>query len=263
MSESKRSTTGGRTAYAATTLVLAAGGPTALGFVGVSGPFWWLLLGGGIAAIVAAITMQTVQIYREYKRGISEEEERTEARQRFRDAFKPLAELTAQLPTHTYAERALLLKNVGQAATIALYMLISPQVKDVRANVFVLEGDPDRMRWLAHTGRGTTPRAFESGTARGDAALAFVERHEPALYPDLTASKPEGYEGSMADYETFISVPIWSEQGVHGMVTVDAPTKNTLTLGDQYLVELAAEHMATAFAIANMEPPPPTSGVAA
>lgn len=256
MSASKRSVLG-PTSYAATSLVLAAGGPTALGFLGVSGPFFWILLVGGIGAILAAIVMQTAQIYRGYKRGLSREEERTDALQRFRDAFKPLAELTAQLPAHSYAERSLLLQGVAQAATIALYMLISPHTKDVRANVFVLDGNPDRMTWLSHTGRGTTPRAFESGTARGDAALAFVERLEPAFYPDLTIDKPEGYEGSMSDYQTFVSVPIWSEQGVHGMVTVDAPVKNTLTVGDQHLVELAAEHMATAFAIANIEPPPP------
>lgn len=258
MSASNRSATQRRTAYAATTLVLATGGPTILSFVSAVGPFWALLLFPGIAAILAAVIMQVVQLHRDNKRLTSEDEQRTDARQRFRDAFKPLAEYTAQLPAHTYAERSLLLQSVAQAATIALYMLISPQVKDVRANVFVLEGAPDRMTWLSHTGRGTTPRAFESGTARGDAALAFVERHETAFYPDLSTDKPAGYEGTMTDYETFISVPIWSDQSVYGMVTVDAPLKNTLSIGDQYLVELVADHLATAFAVANMEPPPPT-----
>jgi hypothetical protein len=246
-----------RTSYAATTLVLATGGPTALGFVGAVGPFWALLLFPGIAAIVAAISMQIAQLYSENKRLRSEEEERTDARQRFRDAFKPIAELIAQLPAHTYAERSLLMKGIAQATTTALYMLISPQTKDVRANVFGLEANPDRMIWLAHTGRGTTPRPFMSGTERGDAALEFITRLEPVMYPDLTTHKPDGYEGSMADYETFISVPIWSDQSVYGMVTVDAPQKNSLTVGDRYLVELAAEHMATAFAVANMEPSAP------
>ncbi|WP_082488212.1 GAF domain-containing protein [Microbacterium sp. Leaf159] len=258
MSAAKRSATRRRTAYAATTLVLATGGPTMLGFVSAVGPFWALLLLPGIAAILAAAIMQIVQLHRDNKRLSSEEEQRTDARQRFRDAFKPLAEYTAKLPSHTYAERSLLLQNVAQAATISLYMLISPHIKDVRANVFVLDDNPDRMTWLSHTGRGTTPRAFESGTARGDAALAFVERHEPAFYPDLTTHRPDGYEGSMADYETFISVPIWAEGSVYGMVSVDAPLKNTLSIGDQYLVELVADHLATAFAVANMEPPPPS-----
>jgi len=62
----------------------------------------------------------------------------------------------------------------------------------------------------------------------------------------------------MADYETFISVPIWTEGSVYGMVSVDAPLKNSLSIGDQYLVELVADHLATAFAVANMEPPPPS-----
>lgn len=259
MSAASKPSTARRNAVAAVTLLLAAAGPTALGFVPSAGPFWALLLFPGIAAIITAVILQVAHVHREASRAAerdrSEAEERIEVRQQFRDALRPISELIAQLPALSYADRALRLQGIAQAATTGLYMLLSPHAKGVRANVFSLHDGPDRMTWLAHTGRGVTPRPFMSGTARGDAALEFVTRLEPVMYADLTAKRPAGYEGSMSDYETFIAVPVWTDESVYGMVTIDAPTKNTLTVGDQYLVELVAELMATAFAVAAIEPP--------
>ncbi len=121
-------------------------------------------------------------------------------------------------------------------------------------NVFTVTTEPTRMEWMAHLGRGTKPKPFLEGTARGDAAFRFLEAHTTAFYPDLGLDKPDGYQGSMSDYKTFISVPFWADMDVYGMVTIDAPTANTLTKGHQYLVEYAAELLAAAFAVANNEP---------
>lgn len=196
-----------------------------------------------------------MQVFRESRRTKSLETEREEMRRQIRDAFKPIPELIAQLPALGYGERAHQFQGIAQACATALYRLVSPHTEGVRANVFALEENPDRMEWLAHVGRGETPRPFVAGTLRGDSALAFIEQLKPVFYPNLTAERPEGYEGSMSDYQTFISVPVWSDQSVHGMVTIDSPVKTTLTAGDQYLVEIAAELMATAFVVANTEPP--------
>lgn len=249
------STPGRRAGTSVVTLLLAAAGPTLIGFTGAVGGFWALMLFGGIALILGAIAIQAVQVFRDSGRIKSVGAEREDMRRQIRDAMKPIPELIAQLPALGYGDRAQRLQGIAQACATALYMLVSPHAEGIRANVFVLEENPDRMEWVAHVGRGETPRPFIAGTPRGDSALAFITELKPVFYPDLTVKQPDGYEGSMSDYETFVSVPIWSDQAVYGMVTIDAPTKNALTVGDQYLVEVVAEMMATAFVVANTEPP--------
>ena len=248
-------TPGRRAGTSVLTLLLAAAGPTLIGFTGAVGALWALMLFGGIALILGAIAIQTLQVFRDGRRIKSVAAEREDMRREIRDALKPIPELIAQLPALGYGDRAQRLQGIAQACATALFMLVFPHADGVRANVFALEDEPDRMEWLAHVGRGATPRPFIAGTSRGDSALHFITELKPVFYPDLTANQPEGYEGSMSDYETFVSVPIWSDQAVYGMVTIDAPTKNTLTVGDQYLVEIVAEMMATAFVVANTEPP--------
>lgn len=253
-----------RAATSAVTLLLAAAGPTLMSFTAAVGPFWALMLFGGIALILGAIAIQVVQVFRDSQRIKSVTAERENMCRQVRDALKPIPELIAQLPALGYGDRTQRLQGIAQACATALYILVSPHAEGVRANVFALKEGPDRMEWLAHVGRGETPRPFIAGTHRGDSALAFLTELKPVFYPDLTAKQPKGYEGSMSDYETFVSVPIWSDQAVHGMVTIDSPTKNALTVGDQYLVEVVAEMIATAFVVANTGPPteplPPVGG---
>lgn len=213
-------TPGRRAGAAALSLLLAAAGPTLIGFTGMVGPFWALMLFGGIALILGAIAIQVVQVFRDSRRIKSIAAEREDMRREIRDALKPIPELIAQLPALGYGDRAHRLQGIAQACATALYMLVSPHAERVRANVFVLEEDPDRMEWVAHVGRGETPRPFIAGTPRGDSALAFITELKPVFYPDLTVKQPEGYEGSMSDYETFVSVPVWSDQAVYGMVTI-------------------------------------------
>ncbi len=137
-----------RKTYAAVTLLLGAGGSTVLGFVPMAGPFWVLLLFPGIAAVLAAIIMQVVHLHRELiraeNRDRSDVQERIEVRRQVRDALRPIPELIAQLPTLSYADRALRLQGIAQATTTALYMLTSPHADGVRANVFALESSPDQ-----------------------------------------------------------------------------------------------------------------------
>jgi hypothetical protein len=243
-----------RATVAAVTFIMAAAGPTLIGFTGAVGPFWAVMLFGGIALLLGAIAVQIAQVYKESKRTKTLDEERATLRREIRDALKPIPELIAQLPALGYGDRALRLQGIAQACAAALYMLVSPTATEVRAVVYTLAENPDRMVWLAHVGRGETPRPFTSGTPRGDAALDFITTLRPAFYPDLSRIRPPGYEGTMSGYETFISVPIWSDESVYGMVTIDSPLRRCLTIGDQYLVELVADLLATAFVVANTEP---------
>ncbi len=247
---------GRRAAVAATTLVAAAGGPILVGTAPSAGDAAPAVLAVGIAGILGAIALQVVQIYRDHQRIRTLDDERAMLRRDLRDALKPIPELVSQLPSLGYRDRALRLQGIAQACATGLYMLLAPRVPEMRANVFVLEDSPDRMLWLAHVGRGDPPGAFVAGTPRGDAALDFITALEPTLYHDLSIAFPLGHEEEAAGYSTFVAVPIWSDRSVHGMITVDGPVSGSLTIGDRYLVEIVAELMATAFEVANTEPPP-------
>ena len=253
-----------RNAYAATTLLLAAGGPSALGFVPGAGPWGWLLFVAGVVAIIIAVAMEVTRLHRENRRLAtrdgSQARERDERHSRVRDALVPIAELTAQLPALTVGDRRIRLQGIAQAATTALYMLISSHAHGVRANVFDLESNPDRMTWLAHTGRGQAPGPFLTGTPRGDAAFDFITKLSAVRYANLAEAAPKGYGGTRGDYQTFISAPIWTDEMIFGMLTVDASNPGSLTLGDMAIVELVAEMLAAAFAVATTTPlDPPTS----
>lgn len=241
--------------FAAVPLVAAAVGAPLISISLGTGQ-WWLFALGALLVLVS-IGFQVYKTVRDSRRRRSLEDERSELRRTLRDALRPIPELIAQLPALSYAARSERLQGIAQASATALYMLVAPHTEAVRANVFVLESEPtDRMVWLAHVGRGQTPGAFVSGTARGDAALSFIQKLVPIFYEDLAETRPPGYRGTMSDYDTFIAVPIWTDQSVYGMVTIDAPEPGSLTLGDQYLVELVAELMATAFEVANGEDSP-------
>jgi hypothetical protein len=113
------------------------------------------------------------------------------------------------------------------------------------------------MKPIAHIGRGERPGPFIAGTVRGDAALNFLDGHRAKFYEDLTTSgKPDGYDGTMNDYNTFVAVPVWTETGVYGMVTLDAPSALSLDSGDVALTELVAEFMAAAFEVAQDQDAP-------
>ena len=106
--------------------------------------------------------------------------------------------------------------------------------------VYLLNADNGTvsMDSIGHSGRGERPRTFEAGTPRGDAALDFISAKQKSFYPDLTKKKPAGYDGTMSGYETYISVPIWTDTGVYGMVTLDAPKADSFDEGDVALNSL-------------------------
>ena len=239
-----------RAVLAGITLICAVGGPLLIGARDDLGT-WAVPV--GIALIAAAIALQVVQIYRDRRTVAGLDDERATLRRELRDGLKPIAELLAQLPALDYEARAVKVQVIAQAAVGALFALLSPHVREVRATVYSLSSDPDRMVWLAHVGRGQKPRPFVGGTTRGDAALEFIQELRPVLFPDLGRHRPDGYEGTMTDYRTFIAVPIWTDGSLYGMVTVDAPDPHSLSESDVYLAELVAELMAASFEVANVE----------
>lgn len=66
----------------------------------------------------------------------------------------------------------------------------------------------------------------------------------------MKADAPPGYNGDVERYRTFIRAPVFANNVVFGMLTVDAPKPDALSDGDVKLAELVAAQMAVAFAIA-------------
>lgn len=175
-----------------------------------------------------------------------------------RDQLMPMASTTADMARHPLADRGPYLESVAKVAAAALATVVGTHVERPRAVVYLLDAEPDQsMRSIAHSGRGERPGPFLEGTTRGDAALNFLDGHRPAFYEDLSkGEKPAGYDGNMSDYNTFVSVPVWTETGAYGMMTLDAPTAGSLDAGDVALTELVAEYMSAAFEVAQDQDSP-------
>jgi hypothetical protein len=208
---------------------------------------WALLVSGVVVGIFGA----ALQFGRERWRKRITEVERTEA-DRFRvavqDAFQPVAELIAGMPSMSKTRREARLKEVCQQAVGALRLLLK-DVDRLRAAVYALNESADEMSCIAYHGRGEKPRPFEKNSQRGDSALKMVKDGGNLFVRDLeTEPIPVHYRGSGAGYLTFISASISTGEAAFGMVTVDAPTAGTLVGTDQQIVMLIADLLAIAFA---------------
>ena len=170
---------------------------------------------------------------------------------KLRDEFMRFASTTADMALQPLEERQAYLKTVAAVAASALATMVGEHVHRPRAVVYLLniESSPLTMESIGHAGRGERPGPFEAGTPRGDAALEFLDGKRPAFYPNLEDEKPLGFEGTMSGYKTFISVPIWTANGVYGMVSLDAPRANLFNDGDLALTELTAELMSIPFEV--------------
>ncbi|GAA2074037.1 GAF domain-containing protein [Microbacterium hatanonis] len=168
---------------------------------------------------------------------------------KLRDVFMRFASTTADMALQPLEERHGYLKMVANVAAEALAGMVGGRVHRPRAVVYLLYSDPTRMESIGHGGRGERPRPFEADTPRGDAALDFLDAKTTASYPNLDKVKPAGYEGTGSGYKTFISVPIWTANGVYGMVSLDAPKANSFDDGDVALTELTAELMSIPFEV--------------
>ena len=222
----------------------------------------WLYVALAALSLAAALTFAIVAKVRESRRGLTIAEAREKQLIQLRDQLMPMASTTADMARHPLADREPYLEGVAKVAASALAAVVGTHVDRPRAVVYLLDADtPPSMRSIAHSGRGERPGPFLAGTMRGDAALNFLDGRRRAFYEDLGSKdeKPAGYDGTMSDYNTFVSVPIWTENGVYGMVTLDAPEPKSLDAGDVALTELVAEFMSAAFEAAqDQDAPPPT-----
>ena len=222
----------------------------------------WLFVASG-ASLAAAVVIAVVAKVREVKRGATIGDAQRRQLVQLRDRLMPLASTTADMARHPIELREPYLEGVAKVAAGALARTVERHVDRPRAVVYLLDADavPPLMRSIGHSGRGERPHPFVAGTARGDSALDFIDGRRAVFFPDLDRRRPEGYDGTMSDYRTFVSVPIWTETGVYGMVTLDAPAPGSLDEGDVALTELVAELMSIPFEVGqDQDTPDPAAG---
>ena len=204
-----------------------------------SGLQGWLFASGAVA-ITAAVGVTIASTVVEQRRGTSTARAKRNQLVKLRDELMPLASTTADMARQPLAVRQAHFRAVSATAAAALRSVVGEHVSRPRAVVYLLNADNGTvsMDSIGHSGRGERPRTFEAGTPRGDAALDFISAKQKSFYPDLTKKKPAGYDGTMSGYETYISVPIWTDTGVYGMVTLDAPKADSFDEGDVALNSL-------------------------
>lgn len=190
----------------------------------------------------------------EHRRGVTAEKAKLVLLVKLRDEYMKWASTTADMARQAHERRHAYLAQVADSAATSLRSVVADHVHRPRAVVYLLstDGHPYQMQPIGRSGRGEKPKPFTAGTPRGDAALAFIDKRATSHYPDLAnrkKPKPDGYDGTMSGYKTFIAAPIWTETGVYGMVTLDAPIPKVFNDGDVALVELTAEMMSIAFEI--------------
>lgn len=218
----------------------------------------WLWTFAAVAVFLVSLTVAIVAKVIESRRGLTISKAREKQLVQLRDQLMPMASTTADMARHPLAEREPYLESVAKVAASALASAVGDHVDRPRAVVYLLDAStPPSMRSIGHSGRGERPRPFIAGTARGDAALNFLDGRRHAFFEDLNSgTMPDGYDGTMSGYKTFISVPIWTESGVYGMVTLDAPVPKSLDAGDVALAEIVAEFMSAAFEVAQDQDSP-------
>ncbi|WP_220699830.1 GAF domain-containing protein [Microbacterium sp. AG790] len=213
----------------------------------------WLYTAAG-TSLAMAVSITIAGKIVEHRRGVTADGAKRGLLLKLRDEYMKWASTTADMARQPHEQRHAYLSQVADSAATALRSVVSDHVNRPRAVVYMLntDEDPFRMQPVGRSGRGEKPNPFVAGTPRGDAALAFIEKRATSHYPDLEnpkKPKPDGYVGTMSGYKTFIAAPIWTDTGVYGMVTLDAPRANSFDDGDVALVELTAEMMAIAFEI--------------
>lgn len=109
----------------------------------------------------------------------------------------------------------------------ATLVTMTPATADVRAAVFELHSVAgiDEVAPVAWFGRREQPRTFLADTVEGDEVFTYLTSATPKaeLHRDVTVDAPPVYNGDVERYGTFIRAPVFANNVVFGMLTVDAP----------------------------------------
>ncbi|GAC59358.1 GAF domain-containing protein [Gordonia sihwensis] len=157
--------------------------------------------------------------------------------------LKPLLELLGEaLSTADADERRSLAQKVRQGVVVAAATVVAPDAPAVRANLFrrasarLMTLDPG-----CFYGRGDkSRRKFRPGDETWDAMMSLDYR----LVTEV--------EEPNRRYGSYITVPIASadtQEGIHGVLTVDAPGSEDLSVDDLPFLELLANIAAVSYRV--------------
>jgi hypothetical protein len=152
------------------------------------------------------------------------------------------------------AERRTELGAFADRVAIALAFYLLPSVPDIRANVFSLSADLERLEPIGHGGAGDTAGVFRAGTPFGDRNLEWVLTRGPRrIVADRAADVDAADDdpGFEPRYVSYASVVIGDADRSFGMLTVDSPAADAFADSDVESVVVMAAFMAVAFALAH------------
>lgn len=197
----------------------------AFGGVLAGSSVWW-----GATPILVGVTIPALDLW--WERKSESNDVLASAREKvLEEALAPLLELAATTTFRNRDERSKVADGAAMRVASDLRSAFS-DVPGVRAVVFVVTADGQKMTPSFPAGRPDRPGDFERGTPRGDSAFRILDELTERFYivEDL---EREGHEsrfwaGTGSRYRTFISAPIRSTEHAYGMVTIDAPTPGSL-----------------------------------
>lgn len=200
-------------------------------------------------ALVVAVLFTVPELCASWWRGEEEKEHGnalTTQHLMYRNALKPIADLTAQMLNEDGAERDATFRQALQQA-VGSCVLRYENGLEVRALVFAVSDDGKTMRCVARAGRDQEPKTFDRGTRRGNKAFKALEGRKVVPVSDLR-KKPREWAGSGEGYECFVTAPIIDSNGGYGLLSIDAPLAGTFSDSDVKFVELVASMLAVLFA---------------
>lgn len=200
-----------------------------------------------LVVVTAALTVLPPVATTYWSRKSDVDEDATAARERVMDeAIPPLLEEACQLSTTRAGERIKALKNASR--TVAKDLIVAyALVPNVRAVVYQVSDDGNKMTVLARAGRNQKPQPFVRGTSRGDKAFKVLSMPSNFEFVADLSQAPASWEGSGKGYKTFISAPIRVGEFGFGMLTLDAPNVGDLDSRDGSTVSLLAAALSIYF----------------
>lgn len=210
---------------------------------------WALLLLGGALAITAIVT-QVIWGWRIDLAEARNGEELASFRVAMKDALLPVIAKVSEMPDMTPTARAAHLPVVAESASWALATLLLHHVDRARAAVYGLPATGDALRVVAFGGRAERPGDFVAGRPGSDAAIARVTAGEKLVVRDRRTDPPPGWDDRPAEWMSFASVPIVSNDGyAYGMLNADSKAENMFHDTEVQVMSVVAEILAVAFSL--------------
>lgn len=215
--------------------------------------FWWAL--GGTFALVVSLMSSTVLRQRQEAEEAEKITEKVNSQETLNEAVVPLlrsiAKLAAMGPGRRKHKVSQTVAQVSQAKS-----MLFPDVAGVRMVVYKMQPTPDgkaeQLFPIDFYGRSKNePQPFRSDEPdRGERVFAWLKKPNPQhrFVPEFRRDDPE-WAGSGSGYQTYISIPIMSDEKALGMLTVDAPRAGDLDETDVPMLRVLSQALATVFVL--------------